>query len=77
MNAFSIEKKDDNFEFHAIFKIAVFGWKDDVNIVLKPGEQNTIMHIRSASRVGNSDLGVNKRRVKRLLKIINNTLKDN
>ncbi|MCU7800664.1 MAG: DUF1499 domain-containing protein [gamma proteobacterium symbiont of Lucinoma myriamae] len=32
------------------------------------------LHIRSASRVGYSDFGVNKRRVKRFLKLMNNKL---
>ena len=49
---------------HAEFKIAVFGFVDDVECVLEP-ESGTIQ-IRSASRVGHSDLGVNRRRVEKI-----------
>ena len=77
MKPYSTEKNVDSLSFHSVFKIPVFGWKDDVNIVLQTNKKNSIIHIRSASRVGYSDLGVNKRRVKRLLKIINKSLKDN
>ena len=77
MKPYSTEKNIDSLSFHAVFKIPVFGWKDDVNIMLQANKKNSIIHVRSASRVGYSDLGVNKRRVKKLLKIINKTLKDN
>ena len=75
MNAYSIEVQKDSNRIDAVFRIPVFGWKDDVAILIEPAD-DTMQHvfIRSASRVGYSDLGVNKRRVRRLLKHLNNLL---
>lgn len=65
----SVESNDEEKKIHAVYRIPVFGWKDDVNITLKSETSNkTILFIRSASRVGESDLGVNQRRVKRIIR---------
>ena len=45
--------------------LAVFLFKDDVAAVVEPHEDAAVLHIRSASRVGYSDFGVNKRRVEK------------
>jgi uncharacterized protein (DUF1499 family) len=45
----------------ATFRTPVFGFVDDVEIRLD--RKAAVIHIRSASRVGRSDLGVNRRRV--------------
>jgi uncharacterized protein (DUF1499 family) len=47
--------------FDAVFQIFIF--LDDVTIRFTGSESNPTLWIRSASRVGHSDLGVNKRRV--------------
>jgi len=44
----------------ATFKSRIFGFVDDVEI--RPGENGNV-HIRSGSRVGYSDRGVNKKRI--------------
>lgn len=65
MKAHEITMNDDGF--HAVFRIPLFGYLDDVNIQLegiKSGK--TIVHMRSASRIGYSDLGVNRMRVKKM-----------
>ncbi len=49
---------------HAECSSAVFGFVDDLELHLRPDE-NTIA-IRSASRLGHSDLGVNRNRVEKL-----------
>ena len=49
---------------HVVFTIPIVKYKDDVELYL-PDEENVI-HFRSASRVGYSDLGVNKRRLRRI-----------
>lgn len=49
---------------HAEFTSAVFRFVDDVECLLD--EADSLIHIRSASRVGYSDLGVNRRRVERI-----------
>ncbi len=50
----------------ATFRSALFGFVDDLE--LRIDEQEQRLHIRSASRVGYSDSGVNARRVKQLKK---------
>lgn len=73
MNATEIEV-NANSEIHilnAVFKIPIFGWLDDTNLVVEPSKdnlQNTFVHLRSSSREGYSDLGVNKRRINKILK---------
>ena len=61
--------------FDAVYTIPVFGWKDDVSIrFTKIDSSNTHFDIRSASREGYYDLGVNNRRVKKILKAIQTKL---
>jgi len=55
-------------ELHAVYRIPVFGWKDDVDVIMEESGGSTTVYIRSASREGAYDLGVNKRRANRILK---------
>lgn len=55
-------------ELHAVYRIPVFGFKDDVDVIMEEGDGITTVYIRSASRLGAYDLGVNNRRVKRMLR---------
>ncbi len=69
MQAESIEVDRENCTFHSVFTALFF--KDDVTIKLRPAGPGTCyLHIRSASRIGRSDLGVNRRRVKRFLRLL-------
>lgn len=55
---------------HAVFRVALI-FKDDVRIAIRPhGDtgEDSALYIRSASRVGKSDLGVNRRRVNRFFR---------
>lgn len=61
-------------ELHAVYRIPLFGFKDDVDVILEEADNETILFIRSASRVGKFDLGVNKRRVKRILRKVTNSI---
>ena len=54
-----VEEKDDYL--HAEFRSAVFGFVDDVEFLLD--EESNVIHVRSASRTGYSDFGVNRKRV--------------
>jgi len=49
------------------FTSALFRFVDDVEFYF-PNEESdeTIIHVRSASRVGSSDLGVNRKRIERI-----------
>lgn len=49
---------------HAAFTSALFRFVDDVEFLLDEGTRT--IHVRSASRVGYSDLGVNRRRVEEI-----------
>lgn len=74
MRAYSVSSHG-NGHFSAVFRIPVFGWKDDVTIIAESAEQKSaIIHIRSASRTGYSDLGVNGRRVNRFIRWLTSDL---
>jgi uncharacterized protein (DUF1499 family) len=49
---------------HAECRSALFGFVDDLELALRPEEG--LIAVRSASRLGRSDLGVNRRRVEQL-----------
>jgi uncharacterized protein (DUF1499 family) len=49
---------------HAECASAFFGFVDDLELQLRSSER--VVAVRSASRIGRSDLGVNRRRVERL-----------
>lgn len=75
MGAIEIESDGENGTIHAVFRIPIFGFKDDVNIAFEPDSAgHCTLHIRSASRVGYSDLGVNRRRVNRFLTLLEQKL---
>ncbi|MCA9058088.1 MAG: DUF1499 domain-containing protein [Planctomycetaceae bacterium] len=50
---------------HYEFRSKIIGYVDDVEL-LKPTEGNRQIDIRSASRVGYSDMGVNRKRMERI-----------
>ena len=52
---------------HIEFTSALFRFVDDVEFYF-PGDKadKTVIHVRSASRVGRSDLGVNRKRIERI-----------
>ncbi|MEH2207247.1 MAG: DUF1499 domain-containing protein [Nostoc sp.] len=58
-----IVEQTDNY-IHALSKSRIFQFVDDVEFYLPPNE--SVIHLRSASRVGESDLGVNRRRVEQI-----------
>lgn len=74
MNAETIETNDDTDRIDAVFKIPVFGFRDDVAIAIDGEAEPSIVYIRSASCEGYYDLGVNSRRVKKLIKNIQQAL---
>lgn len=49
---------------HIVVDSPLFGFKDDVELYFP--EADSVMHIRSASRVGYDDLGVNRERVRQI-----------
>ncbi len=58
-----IIQQDDGY-LYAEFSTALMGYVDDVEFQLMPEQK--LIHVRSASRLGHSDLGVNRKRVEAL-----------
>ncbi|AFY33805.1 DUF1499 domain-containing protein [Calothrix sp. PCC 7507] len=56
-------EQTDNY-IHALAKSRIFKFVDDVEFYLPPNE--SVIQMRSASRVGESDLGVNRRRLEQI-----------
>ncbi len=56
-------EQTDNY-IHALSKSRIFKFIDDVEFYFPPNE--SVIHLRSASRVGESDLGVNRRRLEQI-----------
>lgn len=57
-----VMKTDDRM--HAEFRSRTFGFVDDAEFVLD--SEAGVIHLRSAARLGYSDLGVNRRRAERI-----------
>ena len=63
-----IRSETDDY-IHAVNTTPVLRFKDDLEFYFLNDER--IVHVRSASRIGYSDLGLNKRRYTRLMEIYN------
>ena len=61
----NLEKESDNY-LHYTFKSCLFGFIDDVEFLIDGAQK--LIHFRSASRTGYSDLGVNEKRMTELKK---------
>ncbi len=72
MNPAQITESADMLRIEAVFKAFVFS--DDLTLVATPGETGSTLHIRSASRMGYSDFGVNAKRVRRFLALLESRL---
>ncbi len=58
-----VVEQTDNY-IHALSKSRVFKFVDDVEFYLPTDE--SVIHLRSASRIGDSDFGVNRRRMEQI-----------
>ena len=63
----------NNNYYHVEFKTLIFRFVDDVEILID--DTNKSVHFRSASRIGYSDLGTNRKRVEALKAKISGKLK--
>ena len=63
MERTNIIEETDNY-LYAEFKSKLMGYVDDVEFYLDPGAN--AVQVRSASRLGKSDLGVNRKRVEEI-----------
>lgn len=64
----TVIRTSDNVYLHAESKSRLFGFADDVEFLLQPGANR--IAIRSASRTGYSDLGVNRKRLEIIRKML-------
>lgn len=55
---------EEDTYWHLEFRSRIFRFVDDVEFLFDP--QDRLIHVRSASRVGHSDLGVNRKRVEKI-----------
>lgn len=67
-----IVSETDNY-IYAEYTTAIFRFVDDVEFYFPDNEQ--IVHFRSASRLGHSDLGVNKKRIEGIRLLFTEMLK--
>lgn len=58
---------------HAVFRV-LYVFKDDLHLLTVPYRQGAAIHIRSASRTGGYDFGVNRRRVRYFLTLLEEQL---
>lgn len=65
----TIETESENY-LHVIFKSDIIGFKDDVEFYFD--EENEVIHYRSESRLGYSDMGLNLERYKALKALYDN-----
>lgn len=64
-----VEFENDNY-IHATYESKLMGYIDDVEFLFT----DNIVHIRSISRIGISDLGVNRERVEKIRKDVFNEM---
>lgn len=64
----------DTHTMHAVYRAGFF--KDDVDVSILYHNGGSHLYIRSASRVGRNDLGVNKRRLRCIIEALNERLKE-
>lgn len=69
--SYSLQQVSNNY-LHVIFKSKIFGFRDDVEFFGDP--KNNLLHVRSASRVGRSDLNANRKRVENLREVLEKQL---
>jgi len=65
----ALQRRPDSLRASAVYRVA-WVFKDDVAVAVDTTDTGSLLHVRSASRVGESDLGVNARRVNRLLQTV-------
>jgi uncharacterized protein (DUF1499 family) len=68
-----LQLRPDAKRASAVYRVGLV-FKDDVRMAVDSTDSGSRLHARSASRVGYSDLGVNARRVDRLLRAISSNL---
>lgn len=66
-SSYRLQQVSNNY-LHVVYTSKIFQFKDDLEFYGDP--KNNILHIRSASRVGYSDMDANKKRVKKIKSLL-------
>jgi uncharacterized protein (DUF1499 family) len=66
----------DEKTLHVDAEFKAFVFTDDVALRAVGHEGGSVLHVRSASRIGRSDLGVNKRRVRKLFAALGDVISE-
>ena len=67
MTRAAVIREEGNY-LYAEYSSALMGFVDDVELLLD--EKARLVHVRSASRLGRSDFGVNRKRIEELRELI-------
>lgn len=67
MSRATVVREEGNY-LYAEYKSALMGYVDDVELLLD--DKARLVHVRSASRLGRSDFGVNRKRIEELRGLI-------
>ena len=67
MSRATVIREEGNY-LYAEYKSALLGYVDDVELLFN--EKARLVHVRSASRLGRSDFGVNRKRIEELRALI-------
>ncbi len=59
--------RSENLYIHAEYRSRVFGFVDDLEVLLDEAQQ--LIFLRSSSRIGYSDLGVNRKRTEQIRRL--------
>jgi len=73
LNPIELRLAPDAGRASAVYRVALV-FKDDVDAAVEDRNGESVLHLRSASRIGYSDLGVNRRRVAGLLRAVDEHL---
>ena len=74
MSPVDLEQDEDNYRIRAAFRVLFF--LDDMHVAIEPGNNGSTLHVRSESRSGVWDAGVNRRRVERFFRTLQRILED-
>jgi len=67
-----VDKNLEQGTIEALDRSRIFGFIDDIAIRIRPDAKGSRIDLRSASRVGVSDLGVNAKRIRQFIQQFNN-----
>ena len=68
IGAHDLDLDEKQRRLDAVFRVFVF--QDDLTVLIEPDAAESVLHVRSASRVGRNDFGVNRRRVDRFFEAL-------